>query len=82
MYDVVKKAAQNNVFLGMTSQCLDGQVNMAIYESGRDLMHFGITPLGNMIPETALVKAMWALGTDEKNMKQIMLRNIASEFTE
>src|SRR5574338_490448 len=82
MYDVIKKAKQSNVFLGMTSQCLDGQVNMAIYESGRDLMHFGITPLGNMIPETALVKAMWALGTDEKNMRQIMLRNIASEFTE
>ena len=82
MYDVVKKAAQANVFLGMTSQCLDGQVNMAVYESGRDLMHFGITPLSNMIPETALVKAMWALGTDEKNIKQIMLRNIASEFTE
>src|SRR5574338_152447 len=82
MYNVVKKAAQNNVFLGMTSQCLDGQVNMAIYESGRDLMHFGITPLGNTIPETALVKAMWALGTDEKNMRQLKIRNIASEFTE
>lgn len=82
MYDVVKKAKQNNVFLGMTSQCLDGQVNMAIYESGRDLMHFGITSLSNMISETALVKAMWALGTDEKNIEQIMLKNIASEFTE
>lgn len=82
MYDIVKKAKQSNVFLGMTSQCLDGQVNMAIYESGRDLMHFGITPLSNMISETALVKAMWALGTDEKNIEQIMLKNIASEFTE
>ncbi len=82
MYDVVKKAKQTNVFLGMTSQCLDGQVNMAIYESGRDLTHFGITPLSNMISETALVKAMWALGTDEKNIEQIMLKNIAAEFTE
>lgn len=82
MYDVVKKAKQQNVFLGMTSQCLDGQVNMAIYESGRDLMHFGITPLSNMISEIALVKAMWALGNDDKNIKQIMLKNIASEFTE
>ncbi|MBI5698029.1 MAG: Glu-tRNA(Gln) amidotransferase subunit GatD [Thaumarchaeota archaeon] len=82
MYDVVKKAKQTNVFLGMTSQCLDGQVNMAIYESGRDLTYFGITPLSNMISETALVKAMWALGTDEKNIEQIMLKNIASEFTE
>lgn len=82
MYDIVKKAKQNNVFLGMTSQCLDGQVNMSVYESGRDLMHFGITPLSNMISETALVKAMWALGIDAKNIEQIMLKNIASEFTE
>lgn len=82
MYDIIKKAKHENIFLGMTSQCLDGQVNMAIYESGRDLVHFGITPLSNMISETALVKAMWALGNDDKNVKQIMLKNIASEFTE
>jgi glutamyl-tRNA(Gln) amidotransferase subunit D len=82
MYDVVKKAKQEGIFLGMTSQCLDGQVNMAVYESGRDLMDFGIVPLSNMISETALVKAMWALGTDSKNIEKIMLRNIASEFTE
>ena len=31
MYDVVKKAKEQDVFLGMTSQCLDGQVNMAVY---------------------------------------------------
>ncbi len=82
MYELVKKAKQENVFLGMTSQCLDGQVNMAVYESGRDLMHFGVTPLSNMIAEIALVKAMWALGTDAKNISETMLKNIASEFTE
>lgn len=82
MYDVIKKARQQDVFLGMTSQCLDGQVNMAVYESGRDLMHFGIIPLSDMISETALVKAMWALGTDPKNIEDVMLRNIASEFRE
>ncbi len=82
MYDVIKKAKGQNVFLGMTSQCLDGQVNMAIYESGRDLMHFGITPLSNMISEIALVKAMWAMGNDHTSIKQTMLKNIASEFTE
>ena len=82
MYDVIKKAKQRDVFLGMTSQCLDGQVNMAVYESGRDLMHFGVVPLSDMISEIALVKAMWSLGTDVKNIKDIMLKNIASEFRE
>ena len=82
MYDIIKEAKLHDVFIGMTSQCLDGQVNMAIYESGRDLMHFGVIPLSNMIPEVALVKAMWALGVDPKNIGNIMLKNIASEFTE
>jgi glutamyl-tRNA(Gln) amidotransferase subunit D len=65
----------------MTSQCLDGQVNMTVYESGRDLMHLGIVPLSNMISETALVKAMWAL-SNHKDIEEIMLKRIASEFTE
>ncbi|HWP78635.1 MAG TPA: Glu-tRNA(Gln) amidotransferase subunit GatD [Candidatus Nitrosotenuis sp.] len=81
MYEVVKKAKQKGVFIGMTSQCLDGRVNMAVYESGRDLMHMGVAPLSDMIPETALVKAMWALG-NYKDIEEIMLKNIASEFTE
>ncbi len=81
MYDVIKKAREKGVFLGMTSQCLDGQVNMAVYESGRDLLHLGIVPLSNMIAETALVKAMWALASG-KNTQEMMLKNIASEITE
>jgi glutamyl-tRNA(Gln) amidotransferase subunit D len=82
MHDVVKKAKENDLFLGMTSQCIDGRVSMTVYESGRDLLELGITPLENMTPETSLVKAMWALAnsknTDE--MKSLMLENIASEF--
>ena len=82
MYDVVKNAKENDLFLGMTSQCIDGRVRMTVYESGRDLLDLGITPLENMTPETSLVKAMWALGNskDADGMKSLMLENIASEF--
>ena len=82
MYDVVKNAKENDLFLGMTSQCIDGRVRMTVYESGRDLLELGITPLENMTPETSLVKAMWALGNsnDVDEMKSLMLKNIASEF--
>ena len=84
MYDNVKKANEKDVFLGMTSQCIDGRVNMNVYESGRDLMQIGITPLHNMIPETALVKAMWALGNSKslEETKKLMIEKIASEFTD
>ena len=70
--------------MGMTSQCIDGRVGMNVYESGRDLQEFGITPLSDMIPETALVKAIWALGNSSniEEMKNLMIQNIASEFSD
>ena len=84
MYDVIEKANTKGLFLGMTSQCIDGRVRMTVYESGRDLLELGITPLENMIPEVALVKTMWALGNSEDNdgLKKLLLENIASEFSE
>ena len=83
MYENVKKANEKGIFLGMTSQCIDGRVRMTVYESGRDLLDLGIIPLENMIPEVALVKAMWAIGNSQnvEEIKEIMLQNIASELT-
>ena len=82
MYDSIKKAKENGIFLGMTSQCIDGRVSMTVYESGRDLLDMGIIPLENMIPEVALVKAMWVLGNSksEDEVKKMMLENYSSEF--
>ena len=84
MYESVRKAKKKGLFLGMTSQCIDGMVRMTVYESGRDLLNLGIIPLGNMIPETALVKAMWALGNSKtiEDMEKIMKENIAMEFSD
>lgn len=84
MYEGIKKANEAGLFLGMTSQCIDGRVGMNVYESGRDLLELGIIPLSNMISETALVKAMWALGNSKNitELKELMLKNIASEFSD
>jgi len=83
MYESVKKANEKGIFLGMTSQCIDGRVRMTVYESGRDLLDLGIIPLENMIPEVALVKMMWAMGNSQnkEEIKKIMLKNIASELS-
>ncbi|RNJ77000.1 MAG: Glu-tRNA(Gln) amidotransferase GatDE subunit D [Nitrosopumilus sp. H13] len=78
MYESIKRARDKGVFLGMTSQCIDGRISMTVYESGRDLLDLGIVPL-DMIPETALVKAMWAAGGPGQ-IKDAMLQNVASEF--
>jgi glutamyl-tRNA(Gln) amidotransferase subunit D len=45
----------------MTSQCLNGRVNMNIYSTGRDLQRLGVIPCEDMLPEVAYVKAMWVL---------------------
>jgi glutamyl-tRNA(Gln) amidotransferase subunit D len=83
MYDSIRKAKESGMFLGMTSQCIDGRVSMTVYESGRDLLDMGITPLENMIPEVALVKAMWVSGNSRSydEMKKMMLENYSSEFS-
>jgi len=83
MYESVKRANEKGIFLGMTSQCIDGRVRMTVYESGRDLLDLGIIPLENMIPEVALVKMMWAMGNSQnkEEIKKIMLKNIASELS-
>ena len=84
VYEEIKKAQENGLFMGMTSQCIDGRVGMNVYESGRDLQKLGIVPLEDMIPETALVKAMWALGNSNniEEVKKLMTQNIASEFSD
>lgn len=81
-YDSISKATEKKVFIGMTSQCVYGRVNMNVYETGRDLLALGVVPLDDMLPETALVKAMWAFGQtlDFEQVKRIMLTNIAGEF--
>lgn len=81
----IRKLARDGIFLGMTSQCKYGRVNMQVYDNGRDLLRAGITPLDDMLAETALVKLMWALanfydGSNISKVKEIMLTNMAGEI--
>ena len=83
VYEAVKRANKEGIFLGMTSQCIDGRVRMTVYESGRDLLDMGVVPLEDMVPEVALVKAMWAFGNFDgpEEVRRVMLENIASEIS-
>jgi glutamyl-tRNA(Gln) amidotransferase subunit D len=56
---------------------------MNVYYTGRDLLALGVLPLEDMIPETALVKMMWAFGqtTDAKGASELMLSNVAGEIS-
>ena len=67
----------------MTSQCINGRVDMNVYDTGRDLLHAGVLPLEDMLAETAVVKAMWALGNAPTvaKAKELMVANLVGEMT-
>ena len=68
----------------MATQCLEGRVNLNVYDTGRDLLSAGVISGEDMLPETALVKLMWVLGrTDDKDrIKELMLTDLRGEFSE
>ena len=82
-FDAVKNAVVKGVVVALASQCIWGRVNMNVYDTGRDLLSFGVVPLDDMFPETGLVKLMWALGQtdDAEEAKNFLKNNIAGEFS-
>ena len=83
LYDVLKYAVDNGVHIYMTSQCIWGRVNMNVYDTGRYLQRIGVVPLGNMLSETAYVKASWVLGNfGEDELDQLMVSNVCGEVTD
>lgn len=67
----------------MTSQCINGSVDLNVYDTGRDLLRVGATPLEDMLSETAVVKLMWALANSASinEAKRLMVENLAGEMT-
>jgi glutamyl-tRNA(Gln) amidotransferase subunit D len=82
-FDAVKRATSKGVVVALASQCIWGRVDMNVYDTGRDLLSFGVVPLDDMFPETGLVKLMWALGqTDNpKEVITLLQTNIAGEYS-
>ncbi|MBE3143096.1 MAG: Glu-tRNA(Gln) amidotransferase subunit GatD [Planctomycetes bacterium] len=82
-FDAIKNAVAKGVVVALASQCIWGRVNMNVYDTGRDLLSFGVIPLDDMFAETGLVKLMWALGQtgDAQEAKTLLKTNIAGEFT-
>ena len=82
-FDAIKNAVEKGVVVALSSQCIWGRVNMNVYDTGRDLLSFGVVPLDDMFPETGLVKLMWTLGqtNDVEEAKNLLKTNIAGEFS-
>ena len=82
-YDAIRKTLKEDVPVFMTSQTIRGRVDMNVYVTGRDLLNIGVTPLEDMISETALVKLMWVLGQTRspEKIRELMLQTVAGEIT-
>tara|TARA_Y100000034_G_scaffold123612_1_gene170579 strand:- start:1430 stop:2677 length:1248 start_codon:yes stop_codon:yes gene_type:complete len=78
------KAATKKMFVGMTSQANYGKVDPYVYSTGRDLFNHGVVYLGDMLPETAIVKLSWVLGqtTDKDKIRDLMTTNLRGELSD
>lgn len=79
----IKELTDSGIFVGITTQCIHGTVNLNVYATGRKMLDAGAVPLGDMLTETATVKLMWALGNykDLDKVKEVMLKPLAYEFS-
>lgn len=84
LVEVIGRHIKRGTPVVMTSQCLSGRVNLNVYDTGRDLLSAGVIPGEDMLPETALVKLMWALGNakDGEEVRELMLVNLRGEMAE
>ncbi len=77
--DSIATLTDDGVPVVMTSQCLAGRVCDRVYDTGRDLLDAGVIEGEDMLPGTALVKLMWALGNSE-SVAETMERSVAGEI--
>ncbi|HYT00351.1 MAG TPA: Glu-tRNA(Gln) amidotransferase subunit GatD [Thermoplasmata archaeon] len=79
---VVHEATKRGVAVVMTTQTLQGRVNMRVYDTGRDLIKAGAMSGEDMTPETAYVKLMWVLGhtREPAEVARAMATNVAGEI--
>jgi glutamyl-tRNA(Gln) amidotransferase subunit D len=80
----IRAATERGVVVAMTTQCLEGNVEPYVYSTGRDLLQAGVLYLGDLLPETAYAKMVWALGhsSDPASVAQLLTRDRAGEFHE
>ena len=79
----IRKAIADGKPVVMTSQTLFGRVDLEVYDTGRDLLEAGAIPASDMLPETALVKLMWVLGSfPTGEVRRMMAENVAGEINE
>jgi glutamyl-tRNA(Gln) amidotransferase subunit D len=82
--NAIKRATDQSIFVGITSQCIYGRVDPYVYRNARLAFKSGATYLSDMTSETAYVKLGWLLGHgfDMEDVRKMMLFNFAGEISD
>jgi glutamyl-tRNA(Gln) amidotransferase subunit D len=80
--DWIRKAVAGGQVVAMTTQCLAGNADPFVYATGRELQRAGVVYLGDLLPETAYAKLLWALGhaSEPRAVEALLLSDVAGEF--
>lgn len=72
----------DNSILAMTSQCINGRINMNVYDYGLRMQDAGAITAKDMHPELAYVKLMWSLGNADsmEEAEHVFQDNISGEI--
>ncbi len=78
----IRAATGRGVVIAMTTQCLSGSVDPFVYATGRELERAGVVYLGDLLPETAYTKMLWALGhgATAPEVEALLRADVAGEF--
>ncbi|MFB6077335.1 MAG: hypothetical protein ABEK12_04360, partial [Candidatus Nanohaloarchaea archaeon] len=81
--DTIAEIAGEGVAV-MASQCINGRVNMNIYQYGVKIKEAGVISAGTMTPEIAYVKLMWSLGQadSDEEAAELFRTDVAGEIVD
>jgi len=73
LFDAIKRAIKEGIFVGMTTQCIYGITHPFVYSTGRELFNMGVTYLQGT-PEKNYVKLLYVLGktSNAEEVKRLM----------
>ncbi len=82
VYSEIKSLAKK-IPVFMTSQCINGSVNMNVYSTGRKLKEAGVSgDYNDMLAETAFIKMAWLLSNyPKKEVGKLMMKNMHGEIS-
>lgn len=83
----IKKLIKSGIAICVVPQTIFGELNLNVYENGRELENTGVINLRDMLSETAFVKLGWVLGHKTisgkpEKIKEKMLENVSGEFND